>query len=90
MDAERVNDACLLPSRRNGPGNGVVFRQLNPIEIDHAPERVFVYAYVKGSVLQRLPGILLCGVAAPEPVGVDRAALILLVEDGIVDLAGFG
>ena len=85
VDAEGVDHAHLVPLRRQGPGDGVVLRQLDRVQVDHAPEKAVFLTNVQGAGLQGLPGGVGCGVFAPLPVGVDWAGGRLPGEDGVVD-----
>ena len=60
--------------------DGAVLRQLDAVQVHHAPEDAVLLAHVEGAGLQGLAGGVDGGVFAPLPVGID-GALCLSVQD---------
>ena len=86
-DTQRVDDAHLIPGGGDGPGDGIVFRQLETVQIHHAPEDAVLLTHIEGAGLLGLPGGVDGGVFAPLPVGID-GALCLSVQDLLIDICG--
>lgn len=88
-DTQRVDDAHLIPGGGDGPGDGIVFRQLEAVQIHHAPEDAVLLTHIEGAGLLGLPGGVDGGVFAPLPVGID-GTLLLLVQNFLINFSGLG
>lgn len=68
------------------PGDGAVLRQLDAVQVHHAPEDAVLLAHVEGAGLQGGGRCRWWGIC-PAPVGID-GALCLSVQDLLIDICG--